>query len=63
MNCKHCGREIKSEDGRWYVHSDGGYRGKSRCNPEDSGLPYGYNAAPQGTACTSPCIGEGVGHE
>ena len=53
--CKHCGREIS--DTPWPVHLTGHYRGKHRCDPDDSGLMYGYEAAPEGTECTPPCVG------
>lgn len=50
--CKHCGRPINGT-----VHTEGGQAGLQRCDPADSGLPYGYNAAPVGEPCRSPCIG------
>lgn len=57
--CKHCGRTI--HDGnptRGYVHrGNGGHTSKSRCDPDESGLPYGYNAEPIGQPCGNPCIG------
>lgn len=55
MTCKHCGQPIS--DDQWPVHLAGDYRGKSRCCPGDSGLPYGYNAGREGEPCESPCIG------
>ena len=55
MKCKHCGREISDHD--WPIHLDGEYRGKHRCNPGDSGLMYGYEAAPEGAECEYPCLG------
>lgn len=59
--CKHCDRPIS--DGPYPVHMAGDYSGKSRCCPGDSGLPYGYNAAPVGAECTYPCLGfEGASH-
>lgn len=36
---------------------DNGHAGKSRCDPDESGLSYGYNAAPTGEPCSTPCIG------
>lgn len=55
--CKHCGRAIKTGDG-YHTHLlDSGHTGKSRCDPDESGLMYGYNAAPVGEPCSSPCIG------
>lgn len=53
--CKHCGRELTS--GEHPVHAEGDYRGKNRCCPGDSGLPYGYEAVPEGTECSYPCLG------
>ncbi len=42
-----------------YVHRlDSGHIGKSRCDPDESGLPYGYNAEPIGQPCGLPCLGE-----
>lgn len=55
--CTHCHREISGD--KWPVHAEGGYRGKHRCSPEDSGLPYGYEAHTEGTACEYPCLGAG----
>ena len=56
--CKHCGRAIAPGGNRYHVHLlDSGYNGKSRCDPDESGLMYGYNAAPIGETCSSPCIG------
>lgn len=52
-NCIHCGQAAKG-----YVHLEGGSRGLQRCNPGDSGLPYGYNAHRLGTVCKNPCKGE-----
>ena len=46
MTCIHCKRSIRSEDGRYWSHAEGGYRSKVRCDPDDSGLQYGYNAHP-----------------
>lgn len=59
--CKHCGGVIGSSvpDGRnGWVHLDRPQRGLGRCNPEDSGLRYGYNAEPENTACLNPCLGQ-----
>ena len=55
LTCKHCGREIS--DSIPAVHLAGSYAGKARCNPEDSGLMYGYNAEPTGAECAYPCLG------
>ena len=55
MNCKHCGQPIS--DDRWPVHEAGNYRGKSRCDPDDSDLPYGFNAGRYYEDCESPCLG------
>ncbi len=57
--CKHCGRTIHTgSPDRGYVHrGDWGGASKSRCDPDESGLPYGYNAAPVGEPCQWPCIG------
>lgn len=58
--CKHCGRVIgsTSPDGRnGWAHLDGPQRSLGRCATDDSGLPYGYNAEPENTACGSPCLG------
>ncbi len=56
--CKHCRREISA--GAWPVHVSGGHRGKHRCDPGDSGLMYGYEAAPEGVECAYPCLGAEV---
>jgi hypothetical protein len=53
--CKHCGQPIG--DGQYPVHRAGHYRGKQRCDPDDSGLPYGYNADPVGAPCNAICLG------
>ncbi len=57
--CKHCGRTVLGTAGAgYYSHQiDGGHSGKSRCDPDESGLDYGYNAAPIGEPCSEPCIG------
>ena len=55
VTCKHCGRQIS--DSVPAVHLAGGHAGKMRCNPEDSGLMYGYNAEATGTECAYPCLG------
>lgn len=41
---------------------DNGHTGKSRCDPDESGLPYGYNAAPASEPCSPPCIGTPYRH-
>ena len=57
-DCKHCGQPIVSDDGLFWSHSTfGGYAGKQRCDPEKSGLPYGYNADPVGAKCSLICAG------
>lgn len=57
--CKHCGRAIATT---WppngWVHADGGQRHLNRCHGDDSGLPYGYNADPEGEPCGLGCLGE-----
>lgn len=50
--CKHCRRPI--ENG---LHLEGVYRGKHRCDPDDSQQPYGYEAEPEGTYCSERCLG------
>lgn len=57
LACKHCGRAISDGDEtRGWVHQfDGAVLG--RCNPTESGLPYGYNAEPVGQPCIYPCLG------
>jgi hypothetical protein len=55
MTCKHCQKTISSDD--WPVHTEGNYSGKHRCDPADSGLPYGFEAAPVGVPCSYPCLG------
>lgn len=56
--CKHCGRMINDGDQRrgWVHRTNSGHNGKSRCDPDESGLPYGRNAEPIGFRCQSPCI-------
>lgn len=57
-NCKHCGRAIADGDERrGWVHDHGNGSVLGRCNPEESGLPYGYNAEPVGQPCQNPCLG------
>lgn len=50
--CKHCYRQLRGT-----VHAEGAYRGKMRCDPQDSMLKYGYNAEPVGTECGPTCLG------
>ncbi len=59
VKCKHCGRQIAAGNERlgWVHALDSGYTGKSRCDPDESGLPYGYNAEPVGNPCQRPCLG------
>lgn len=56
--CKHCGRGIAAvrERSGW-VHIDGGQNGLNRCHTDDSGLAYGYDAAPEGAECGRGCLG------
>lgn len=51
--CKHCDRPL-AENG---THAEGRQRGKNRCDSDDSGLPYGYDAAPVGEPCSHACLG------
>jgi hypothetical protein len=53
--CKHCGQAITSNE--YPVHATGNYAGKQRCDPDDSGLMYGYNADPEGAPCNAICNG------
>lgn len=56
--CKHCGRAITSpRAGNGWIHADGGQRGMNRCHGDDSGLPYGYDADPEGEPCHRGCLG------
>lgn len=55
MRCKHCRRLIS--DGEYPVHEEGNYSGKNRCDPGDSGLPYGYNAGRTAEPCDASCLG------
>lgn len=56
--CKHCGRAIAGGDRkRGWVHDLGKGSVLGRCNPDESGLPYGYNAEPVGEPCMYPCAG------
>ena len=55
MKCKHCGKLLTEP--HYQTHAEGNYRGKMRCDPEDSCLPYGYTAAPDGVPCDLICIG------
>lgn len=52
--CTHCGMVATGVP--IGVHLTGSYAGKSRCGSE-SGMEYGYNAHPEGTACINPCLG------
>lgn len=57
-DCKHCGRRIADgnpEQG--WVHDVGPGSVIGRCRPDESGLPYGYNAEPEGEPCRYPCLG------
>lgn len=57
--CKHCGRTVlRTAAAGYYAHQlQNGHTGKSRCDPEESGRMYGYNAAPVGEPCQQPCVG------
>ena len=50
--CVHCGRRFTGS-----AHDEGDHRGKQRCDPDDTGQPYGLNAHAPGTPCQSPCAG------
>lgn len=53
LTCKHCGEPIICGERGYWTHT----HGKSRCNPDVSGLIYGYNADPEGADCRMPCLG------
>jgi hypothetical protein len=55
VGCKHCGRPIAGEGG--HIHTAGANRGLHRCDPNDSGLPYGLCAEAVGDACGPICTG------
>lgn len=55
--CKHCGLEIRSSDGRHWSHAEGDQRGKHRC----AVTPYGYDAAPSSQPCSIACLGSSTG--
>lgn len=57
--CKHCGRAIADGDERrgWVHALDHPGSVLGRCNPDESGLPYGYDAEPEGQPCRNPCLG------
>lgn len=55
MLCRHCQRPLLAPE--YTLHAEGRYRGKHRCDPEDSRLPYGYNAHPPGQPCDPTCLG------
>lgn len=52
LGCVHCGRRFTG-----WLHDEGAHRGKQRCDPADTGLPYGLNAHAPGTPCQYPCAG------
>lgn len=54
--CKHCGEAIAPTG---YRHASGTQSGRVRCAVE----PYGYDAAPNGEACSFACIGSRTGVE
>lgn len=55
--CTHCGEQIASESPvsntawQWVHLGPGGYNGKHRCDPDKSGLMYGYEAHPAEIEC------------
>lgn len=53
--CVHCGRPIAGAE--YPTHTAGGYRYKQRCDPKDTGKPYGLAAHRPGTACHELCSG------
>lgn len=56
--CKHCDRTIvTTRPAAGWVHADGVQNHLGRCHSDDSGLPYGYNAEPEGEPCSAPCLG------
>lgn len=55
--CKHCGLEIRSSDGKNWSHAEGYQRGKNRCAVD----PYGYDAAPADQPCSPDCRGSRTG--
>lgn len=57
--CKHCGMEIRSSDGKNYAHAEGPQRGLHRCAVKH----YGYDAAPVGQPCSFACNGSVTGIE
>lgn len=56
--CKHCGELVAAHDpdGRYgWTHPR---TGLGRCHVDEAaGRPYGYNAEPENTQCSSPCMG------
>jgi hypothetical protein len=43
--CLHCGKPIwKPDSSEFAIHTKGGHTGKMRCDPKDSGQPYGLEA-------------------
>jgi hypothetical protein len=55
MTCIHCGRGIRGAE--YPVHTSGGFEHKSRCDPADTGHPYGLAAHRPGTPCHELCAG------
>lgn len=62
--CKHCGRTIgaarKCTD---WIHTDGIQQGLHRCHTDDTGKPYGRDAAPVDQPCGVGCIEYELDHE
>lgn len=52
MTCKHCHLAIHDPGSGW-THSEGMQKGRHRCAVD----PYGYDAAPEGEACSFACRG------
>lgn len=52
-NCRHCHLPVEGSQGAGYYHP---HTNMGRCDPAESGLPYGRNAQPEGTDCEPPCI-------
>lgn len=58
IRCKHCDVPVQVHDNGYVVHlGPGGYTAKVRCDPDLTGLVYGYNADPIGQPCNSMCLG------
>lgn len=57
--CKHCGMEIRSSDGKNWSHVEGPQRGLHRC----ALAMYGYDAAPESAPCSFACLGSVTGNQ